>query len=128
MKKEIKILIVEDEALSALLLKKNLTLMGYEVCSPVATGEDAVESAEKERPDVILMDIRLPGNMNGIEAAREIGSHHEIPIIFMTGYADEEVIEKTRALEPVACLTKPIDMRDIDSAIGLACHKNGSSR
>ena len=108
MKKNIKILLVEDEALIAVLLKRNLQLVGYETLDPVATGEEAISIAQQKRPDVVLMDIRLAGKMNGIEAAREIIARSNIPIIFMTGYSDKETVEKAKTLNAIAYLTKPI--------------------
>ena len=114
------VLIVEDEAMAALMLQKTLNLLGYQVYDPVATGQDAVSSAEKENPDVILMDIRLPGDMDGIQAAQEIISHRKTPIIFMTGYTDPEIKQRAKALNPVAYLTKPMHMNEVRSAIDLA--------
>lgn len=108
MARKIKILIVEDEALTALLLNRNLQLKGYETCQPAATGETAIHMAGVERPDVVIMDIRLAGEMDGIETAGKIISLYQLPIIFMTGYSDEATINKAAALKPAAYLTKPV--------------------
>ncbi len=123
MAEKITVLIVEDEAMAALMLKKILDLLGYQVYEPVATGQDAISSAEKEKPDVILMDIRLPGDIDGIQAAQEIVSRRKIPIIFMTGYMDEEILQRARALNPAACLTKPMHMNKIKSIIDLVAQQ-----
>jgi CheY-like chemotaxis protein len=106
--KTIKILIVEDEFLIATLLSRNLRLEGYEVCDLAATAQDAIEIAGKEKPDVVLMDIRLAGPTDGIEAAQEIISRYSIPIIFTTGYTNEQTLERAKKLDPLACLIKPV--------------------
>ena len=119
-----KILIVEDEFLAALVLKRNLKLLGHEVCEPVATGEEAIKSAAREKPDIILMDIRLAGEMDGIEAAQEISSRYQVSIIFTTGYSDQDFMEQVNKLNPVACLIKPVHIPDLVSAINLVLDKN----
>ncbi len=86
-----KIMVVEDEYLLAMEMQSDLKGMGYDVCEFVATGEDAIKNAGHERPDVVLMDIVLQGEMNGIEAAKEIHSSYGIPIIFITGCEDEGI-------------------------------------
>jgi CheY-like chemotaxis protein len=120
----VKLLLVEDEFLIATLLQRNLQLAGYEVCELVSTGEEAVEWAKQEQPDLILMDIRLADEMNGIEAAREIHQHFQIPIIFLTGYSDEEVVEQARELNPLAYLVKPVTPDDIKPVIDSALKKD----
>ena len=112
-----KILIVEDEALVALCLRKELTSLGYWVSPSVATGEAAVQSVEQNPPDLILMDIRLAGKMNGIEAAGEIVSRRDIPIIFMSGYEDQDLAARLEGLNPAAHFIKPLDTDALDSAM-----------
>ena len=87
MNKKVKILLVEDEAIVAQYLSLELELEGYEVCGYVATGEEAIQKALEEKPDLILMDINILGDIDGIQAAEEILKHRYIPIIFMTGYS-----------------------------------------
>ncbi|MCP4537617.1 MAG: response regulator [Chloroflexi bacterium] len=120
MEKKIHVLIVEDEFLAALYLQGELIQLGYTVSDPIATGEEAIERTEREQPDVILMDIRLAGTIDGIEAAREIISRHTIPIIFMTGYSDDETKERAQRLQPAAYLIKPFQIYQIESAINSA--------
>ena len=117
-----KILIVEDEFLIALELKKSLSQSGYAVCGPVASGQEAVESARTESPDMVLMDIRLMGDMDGIEAARQIGTFSSASIIFATGYPDPDLKARAMALKPAAYLIKPVEISDIEAAIQSA-HK-----
>lgn len=117
MDKKLRILIVEDEYLIALSFKKELERLGYEVLEPVATGQRAIEVAGQEHPDMILMDMGLAGSLNGLEAAREIISRYQLPIIIMTGHTDDMTLEQINQLNPVACLIKPILGRNIHSAI-----------
>lgn len=115
-----KIMIVEDEAIVALNMKSELSDMDYEICKLVTSGEDAVKNVEHEKPDVILMDIILNGKISGIEAAREIRSRHNIPIIFLTGCEDETTRELAEEVDPVDYLIKPVEMYDLGLAIDKA--------
>lgn len=112
-----RILIVEDEIIINKALCMALKSHGYEVCGAVISGEKAVEIATREKPDVILMDIFLKGDMDGIEAAREIHVRNKIPIIFITGYDEDDIIENTRSINPSMCFIKPIEIYEIKSAI-----------
>jgi len=120
----LKLLLVEDEFLIATLLQRNLRLAGYEVCELTSTGAKAVERAEEERPDYVLMDVRLAGEMDGIEAAQEIDRRFHIPVIFMTGYADRGRLLEDGGLEPLAYLVKPVTPKHIQRVIEE--HRNGS--
>ena len=113
----VKILIVEDEAITAEDLRIELQKMGYEVCSLAPTGEKAIEIAEKERPDVALMDIRLRGDMNGFVAAGEIMSRLGIPSIYMTGYPEEKVKAEVITKQPFGFLSKPVNGDALKDAI-----------
>ncbi len=117
MPKKVNILLVEDEAIIALLLKRNLERAGYNVYKPLATGEAAVEAVKTNDVDVALMDIRLAGEIDGVEAAEKIVSLCNTPIIFMTGYVDNDVRERAQALNPVAYLVKPVTPNDITPVI-----------
>jgi two-component system, response regulator PdtaR len=112
-------LIVEDEAILALALERLLTSIGCRVVKIVATGEEAISSAKAERPDLVAMDIRLAGNMDGIEAAAVIMAELGIPIIFMTGYDDRAIKERAMKLRPQGYLVKPVDLRKMKGAIGI---------
>jgi CheY-like chemotaxis protein len=111
------ILIVEDEAVNALALQIMLKSAGFDVVGSVAKGEKAVEEAIEKKPDLVLMDIRLAGEIDGIEAARKIQEIIDIPIIFMTGYAERIIENRANALHPVGFLTKPIGYTDIERKI-----------
>ena len=115
--RKIKILIVEDEAILAFCLQRILRELGATVLGPVARGEKAVDVALKEKPSLILMDIRLAGEMDGIETARKILSHHKIPVVFISGYVTEGVKEKALKLKPVAFLEKPLFIPHVKNII-----------
>ena len=112
-KKKIRLLIAEDEVIIAQCLTIELELEGYEVCKYVATGEEAVIETAKAKPDAVLMDINLTGEIDGIEAAKEIIRNNNVPIIFMTGFTESNIFKKAQELNPVAYLEKPVEVYDI---------------
>lgn len=124
-----KLLVVEDEAIVALDLIVTLKHCGYGVSGHVVSGEEAIEEAEKTRPDLVLMDIRLSGPMNGIEAAERIHSRFGIPVIFLTAFSDDDTLSRMRILKMAGYLPKPFSktqLRDTIAAV-LAKHAaNGS--
>ena len=87
-----KILVVDDEAIITMQLAERLTAMGYSVAGMAASGEDAIEKARRLSPDLVLMDIVMPGKLNGIEAAKTITGEMGIPVVFVTSYADDAII------------------------------------
>jgi len=117
-----KILIVEDELIVAEAIKNSLESMDYEVVSMVRTGKEADESAEKDPPDIILMDIRLKGDMDGIETAERIRSRLEIPVIFLTAYADEDELARAKLTLPFGYVLKPFQDKDLRVAIEMALY------
>lgn len=112
-----KILLVEDEYIIYFSLRNILQRRGYAVCDIITTGEEAIISAEKEKPDIIIMDINLNGKMNGIEAGIKIKTCFDIPIIFMTGYSESELREKAKEAEPIGYFIKPVDIKALLSTI-----------
>ena len=108
-----KLMLVEDEAITALSLRSALMRLGYEVSEAVATGPDAVEKAFSYKPSVILMDINLIGDMNGIEAVEKIHERAPVPVIYITGYSNPGTRERALRTEPLAYLEKPVDVQDI---------------
>ena len=113
----IKILIVEDEAIIALCLKMELKQAGYAVGPAAFTGEEAVIRAAEESPDVILMDIGLAGDINGIEAAQQIRARSNVPIIFMTGYQEGDLRERAQTVNPVGYFIKPVSIHNLKPVI-----------
>jgi CheY-like chemotaxis protein len=108
MKRQYRILIVEDEKLTARCMYNDLKDLGFDPLEPVLKGETAVQVAFKENPDLILMDIHLAGGMNGIEAVVEIHKKNKIPVIFMSGFATEYIREKACEVNYFAFLEKPV--------------------
>lgn len=103
------VLIVEDEIINGMALADQIPGWGCSVADMVTSGEDAIRFAEERRPDIVLMDINLNGRIDGLEAARDIIGRLGIPVVFMTGYDDEETVRKAEALKPLAFLIKPLD-------------------
>jgi signal transduction histidine kinase len=118
------ILIVEDEAVLALDLKKQLERMGYVVPPPLATGEEAVEQAGAILPDLVLMDIKLKGRMDGIEAAEQIRAQLSIPVVYLTAYADTDTLTRARMTDPFGYLVKPFEERELHATIEMALSKH----
>lgn len=118
-----RILVVEDERIVARDLAGALTEMGYEVPATVATGELAIEHARDLRPDLVLMDIRLPGPIDGIQAASAVREAHDIPVIFLTAHSDDETLRRAMQTEPVGYLVKPFFPPQLRCAIEIALHR-----
>ena len=114
-----RILIVEDEAIVAVDIKGTLKGLGYDVPAIAFSGEEALKKTEELHPDVVLMDIVLRGQMDGIEAAQQIHERFGIPSIFMTGYS-EELLERLNVLEPLLYVSKPVDINELTAAIDKA--------
>jgi DNA-binding response OmpR family regulator len=113
-----KVQIVEDEAVTAMLFEKVLTRYGYSVGEIASTGEDAVAFARRDAPQVILMDIRLIGDMDGIDAALEIRTFSTCLIIFVTGYSDDLIRDRALAIPNTRFFIKPVDFKELVAAIG----------
>ena len=111
------LLIVEDEILLAMDMEARLAEMGFCVVDKAGTGAAAIAAAEQHHPDLILMDIRLSGDMDGIAAASEIRRHHDIPVIFMSAYTDDKTRQRAATAEPAGFLSKLTDDRALRTAI-----------
>jgi PAS domain S-box-containing protein len=121
-----RILIVEDEAILALGLQTRLELLGYEVVGVAENAPQAVELAMSERPELILMDIRLRGAEDGIQAATRIREQCRVPVIFLSAFSDEETLRRARLTEPFGYLIKPCQDRELHATIEMALHKHAS--
>jgi AmiR/NasT family two-component response regulator len=119
------ILIVEDEQIAAIDLRETLLSLGFTVAGIVKSGEAAVEFVDNNVPDIILMDIHLAGEMSGIDAAEVILSRHTVPIIYVTAYADPELVERAKKTRPYGYIIKPYDERGIRTDIEIALYKFG---
>jgi CheY-like chemotaxis protein len=113
----LRVLVVEDEAISARAAKIMLERIGCEVTDIVDTGEGAIEKAKEQRPDLVLMDIRLKGDLNGLEAMQVIRTSYGIAGIFVSAYSPEELGANRERLADFDFLTKPIDGRELAAAI-----------
>lgn len=114
------VMIVEDEAIVALSLERAVRKMGYSVSCVVDKGEEAVRRFEHQPADIVLMDVRLKGEMDGIEAARRIVGRRRIPVIFLTAYNDPATMSRAQDIPPAAFLAKPVDEWTLARAISLA--------
>jgi CheY-like chemotaxis protein len=126
-KTKIKILLVEDEAISALAMNLALQNMGFVTCQPAATGRKALERLAEDKPDLVLMDINLTGDLDGIETTRRMQQLRPTPVIFVTGYSSGDLLDRARALTPVAIFTKPVNPQDLKSAIESAVNAHAES-
>lgn len=121
------ILIVEDESIVAKDIQHSLKKLGYEVLGVCSTGEDAILQAEKTKPSLVLMDIMLKGDISGIEAADHIRQKQNIPIIFLTAYADSSTLAKAKVTEPYGYIIKPFKEIDLQTNIEIALYKHEKS-
>jgi signal transduction histidine kinase len=118
-----KIMIVEDERIVAADLEDKLLTMGYNVCGKAYSGKEALSIAEKKQLDLVLMDIKLEGSMDGIEAASLIKKRYGIPVIYLTAFSDENILQRAKITEPFGYLLKPFQNRELRSTIDMALYK-----
>ncbi len=119
-----KILIVEDEMIVALDLKNRLTKLGYTVPALAASGEEALAILAEVQPDLVLMDIKLNGKMDGVTAAQQIKEQNGVPVIYLTAYADESTLQRAKITEPYGYLIKPFGEKELHSTIEMALYKH----
>jgi len=115
--KKYKILIVEDESIVALDIKNILEKLEYTVCGITYTGEDVINETNRHRPDLVLMDIGLKWNIDGVAAAEKIFEEFQTPIIFLTDFADDKTIQKAYKSYPFGYIIKPIDLETLKTVI-----------
>ncbi|MCB9168770.1 MAG: response regulator [Flavobacteriales bacterium] len=118
------VLVVEDESIVSKDIQHSLKKLGYNVVGAAAAGEQAVQLAIETQPDIILMDIMLKGEMSGIEAAMQIRQETNIPVIFLTAYADESTLSKAKVTQPYGYIIKPFKEIDIHTSIEMALYKH----
>jgi PAS domain S-box-containing protein/putative nucleotidyltransferase with HDIG domain len=123
-----KILVIEDERIVAEDIKTRLQRLGYTVCGMAFSGEGAVKKTKEMQPDLVLMDIVLEGEMDGIEASRAISSRFDVPVVFLTAYVDEEILERAKIIKPFGYLFKPFEDRELHTAIEIALYKHNMER
>jgi signal transduction histidine kinase/DNA-binding NarL/FixJ family response regulator len=120
-------MVVEDELLVALDIEKRLEGSGY-VVTTARTGTEAVEQAARLSPDLVLMDIKLTGEMDGIEAARRIRARSEVPIVYLTAFADPATLDRARVTEPYGYILKPFEQRELNATIEMALYRHQAER
>lgn len=118
-----RILVVEDEAIVATDIRRILDGLGYNVVGTASSGKAAIEAAQKNKPDLVLMDIVLKGEMDGIEAAEQIHSELNIPVVYLTAYADDEILKRAKVTEPFGYIVKPFEDSQLKSVIEMALYK-----
>lgn len=122
------ILVVEDESIVSKDIQQSLKKLGYNIVGAASTGERAIEIANETKPDLVLMDIMLKGDMSGIETAAKIKETLSIPVIYLTAYADENTLAKAKVTEPYGYIIKPFKEIDLHTSIEMALYKHGKEQ
>ena len=122
------VLIVEDEAIIALSLQIKLDSMGYAAPTYVPSGEAALQAISEHRPDIVLMDILLAGQLTGIETATQIQTAYDIPVIYITAHPQESLMQQAKTTNPVGYLLKPFRDQDLRAAIEMGLYKYAQER
>ncbi len=117
---ERRVLIVEDELIVAMGIERMLITLGHKVAGIASSGEEAIRKTEITFPDIILMDIMLKGDMNGIEAAKEIKVHFDISIVYLTACSENQIVENAWKTNPSGYIVKPFDENDLQKSIDVA--------
>jgi len=122
------ILVVEDDAVLAIELQQTLTQLGYQVVGLAATGKEAVELALAQKPDLLLMDIRLRGAMTGIQAVEQIHQQRDIPVVYLTAFTDEALLQQAKITDAYAYLIKPVRERELRAGLEMALYKHSTEK
>jgi CheY-like chemotaxis protein len=125
---KIKILIVEDESILALGLKKKLENLGYSVTDIAASGPETIKKVSENQPDIIMMDIVIKGDMDGIETAAKLNETLSIPVIYLTAYADDEILKRAATTEPYGYILKPYKEKELKANIEMAIYRKKSEQ
>ncbi len=123
-----KIMVVEDEAVIAIRLQERLTAMGYHVVGISYSGEEAMKQARHLRPDLVLMDIMIPGKMDGIAVAKWVKSELDIPVIFLTAFSEDKIIERAKQAKPYGYIVKPFQDRELKASVEIALYKKETEK
>jgi CheY-like chemotaxis protein len=118
------IFIVEDERIVAEDLKRMLERLGFAVVGSVSTGEDALKQIETTKPDLVLMDIRIRGSLDGVDVAEHVVAEFDIPVIYLTAYADETTVDRAKGTLPSGYILKPFEERSLKTTVDLALYRH----
>ncbi|EQA45074.1 PAS domain S-box protein [Leptospira broomii serovar Hurstbridge str. 5399] len=119
-----KILVVEDEIIVAVNLGQKLKKLGYDLVGITSSGEEAIQKAEENHPDLVLMDINIEGNLDGIQTAEVLRNRFQTPVIYLTAYADENTLNRAKRTQPLGYIVKPFESDQLRSSIEVALYKN----
>ena len=117
---EVQVLIIEDEAIVSMDLRYKLEALGYSVIAEISSGEKAVDAVSELRPDMVLMDISLSGEMDGIDAAAQIRDQFGVPVVYITAYVGGDTLERAELTEPSGYLLKPFDDAELQAVVEMA--------
>ena len=123
-----KIMVVEDEVVIAMRLQQRLSEMGYEVVALSHSSEESLEKARDLRPDLILMDIKIPGTLDGVAVAEIVKSELDIPVVFLTAFAEDQIIKRAKLAEPYGYIVKPFQDQELKAAVEIALYKKDMER
>jgi PAS domain S-box-containing protein len=123
MSEPINVMVVEDESIVSFNLQQRLSRLGYNVTAVAASGEEALRLADETHPDIVLMDIRIQGEIDGIEAATRLNASNPLPVIFLTAHSESATIERARATRPYGYLLKPFSERELHATITMAIER-----
>jgi PAS domain S-box-containing protein len=123
-----RILVVEDEPIVARDIQLSLQRLGYEVPATASSGEEAIRKAAETRPDLVVMDIVLKGKMDGIETAQHLKDRLNVPVIYLTAFADDQTLERAKTTAPAGCMLKPYQPHELRTSIEIALHRSQSER
>ncbi len=126
--KTLQILVVEDEVVIARDIEECLENLGYSVTDIASSGMEAINKATQSRPDLVLMDIRIEGELDGIQAAAHIWGSLRIPVVYLTGFSDKNTLERAKITHPFGYILKPVEEQELYVAIETAMHQHQANR
>jgi len=119
-----RVLIAEDDHIVAMELQDRLQRLGYTICATVAYGEEALRWAAEAKPDLVLMDVKLRGAVDGVAAAEQIRSHFQLPVVYLVAHPDRDTLQRAKVTEPYEYVVKPFEERELHSSIEIALYKH----
>jgi len=121
---DVRILVVEHESIIAKSLENKLKRLGYTVSATASSGKEALRRAAEIQPGLVLMDIKLPGDMDGVETAEQIRARFDIPVVYLIAYADDETLQRAKITDPSSYVLKPFEAGELHSAIEIALYRH----